>query len=121
MQIEIFQNGLRIFNKEMDDPEVSDLKVYLRNIDLQKVPKDNIEDRVCQYYSIVPGDLRTNKKTREITEAKRMVWYRLYHVNKWTLQAIGHEYHRNHTSIIFGLRAISQIPGLMERYNNIFK
>ena len=72
---------------------------------------DVIIDEVCKFYNLEPGLLRGQGRSKDISLARQIAMYQLRRMTNLSLKEIGHEFNRDHSTV---LSALNRIEGLVK-------
>jgi len=70
---------------------------------------DVIIDEVCKFYNLEPGLLRGQGRSKDISLARQIAMYQIRRMTNLSLKEIGHEFNRDHSTV---LSALNRIEGL---------
>ena len=77
-----------------------------------------IED-VCNFYGLSKAELVGKRRQRHIVKARYIAIYLIRKRTDLTLSAIGHIFHRDHTTVIYAVQTIEEVLSL--KYENDFQ
>ena len=72
---------------------------------------DVIIDEVCKFYNLEPGLLRGQGRSKDISLARQIAMYQIRRMTNLSLKEIGHEFNRDHSTV---LNALNRIEGLVK-------
>ena len=72
---------------------------------------DVIIDEVCKFYNLEPGLLRGQGRSKDISLARQIAMYQIRRMTNLSLKEIGHEFNRDHSTV---LSALNRIEGLVK-------
>ena len=63
----------------------------------------NILNQVCEEYGVTKLDLKSARRSRELVVPRQKAMWRMKHETECSLPAIGRFFHRDHTTILYGV------------------
>lgn len=100
-------------------PVTLDLARQLTETMLDRLPKltlDHIQQVVCAVYNISMEDLRSAKRRKELSAARKVGMYLCRRYTTESLQSIGKSFGRSHSSVLY---AINDLTKAMQKDNKI--
>ncbi len=121
-QLEGTVKKMKIYNDlGGDPPSISLAQIAIGDILSEDKPLpvtiEKIIDEVCRTYSITPVDIRSKKRTTQISNARKVAMYVIRQVTQLSLPSIGKEFNRDHSTVVYSLKDVTEE---MER-NQYFK
>jgi chromosomal replication initiator protein len=100
-------------------PITPDLAQEVTETMLDRLPKltlDHIQQIVCTAFNISLEDLRSSKRRKELTEARKIGMYLCRRYTTESLESIGRSFKRTHSSVLY---AINDLAKGMDKDNKI--
>lgn len=88
---------------------VPGIKEVFRIQSAPKITPEYVIKHVCEYYGIQPEKLKTGNRSKELVDARHVVFYILRRNTNITLKEAGLLFNRDHTTVIHGLEKLSDL------------
>ena len=69
---------------------------------------DNIIQEVSVLYSVTPDDIRSKKRSAQISNARKVAAYIMREVTGMSFEDIGNEFGRDHATMIYSINSVSE-------------
>lgn len=95
--------------------------------DTQPIPItiEKIINEVARTYNVLPADIRGKKRSANVSGARQMSMYIIREITGMSMEAIGQEFQRDHSTVVYSLKtieeAISRDRRLKETADDIMK
>ena len=104
-------------------PSVSIAQSAIRDIlnDSQpvSVTVEHIVNEVSRYYEVSPQDVRSNRRTAQVSLARQVAMYVVREVTQMPMEAIGEEFgKRDHSTVVYALKQVKKMMDQNEHFKN---
>ncbi len=91
----------------LDLPNISRAISDMFKVEGSSLPTPNlIISQVCKFYGVDEMVLRSNLKTKGITEPRQIAMYLVRQLTNLSTPEIGQEFNRDHSTVIYGIRKV---------------
>jgi chromosomal replication initiator protein len=74
------------------------------------VTVDHIINEVARYYEVSPQDIRSNRRTQNVSLARQVAMYVVREITQMSMEAIGEEFGgRDHSTVVYALKQVKQM------------
>jgi chromosomal replication initiator protein len=118
--------SMRFTGREIDLDLAKEALKDIVGFQQRMISLDNIQKTVAEYYKIRVSDLRSKKRTRNITRPRQIAMALSKELTNHSLPEIGDAFGgRDHTTVIHACKKVSElihdVPQLNEDYENLLK
>ncbi len=95
--------------------------------DTQPIPVtiEKIINEVARTYNVLPADIRGKKRSANVSSARQMAMYIIREITGMSMEAIGSEFQRDHSTVVYSLKTMDEAIGrdrhLKETVDDIMK
>ena len=83
------------------------------------VTVDKIIDEVARFYEVKPEDIRSNRRTSQVSIARQVSMYIVHEVTQISLAAIGEEFGgRDHSTVVYALNQVKKTMAENQHFKN---
>ena len=79
--------------------------------DSQPIPVtiEKILNEVARTYNVMPSDIRGKKRNANVSAARQMTMYIIREVTGMSMEAIGQEFQRDHSTVVYSIKTMEEI------------
>ena len=78
--------------------------------DTQPIPVtiEKIINEVARTYNVLPADIRSKKRSANVSAARQMTMYIIREVTGMSMDAIGQEFNRDHSTVVYSISTMEK-------------